>query len=435
MNHLRFKGNHYEIGYRWGSLLAGHGNYILDQVPFPITEERIAFGRQCRPVYEKFFPEILEEIRGLSEGQKSSSEKLQAVLFSMYAMPPAGHCSCFSVSSKEQLFLGRNSDFLTEIEEFNKNVIYDFTSDSYGFNGNTTAFLEIEDGINERGLAVGMTSVFPKHIQPGMNSGMLLRFFLEKCSTVDEVIKWLHRIPIASAQTFTVADQMGDISVIECCADSTHIRKPEEGQPYVCAVNRFHSPELEKWNTGQKEILQGVYTRKIKEWCFNQINNRQQLWQNACRYENILQSAGKQCKERTISIWLIVFFMIGILSILLQQEKVTAPYLAEKFEVSRRTINRDIEDLCRAGIPVQTVQGPKGGISIMEGYKLDSTLLTSSDMQEILAGLRSLDSVSGTKHFVQLMEKLSAGSSVLIPGGQNILIDLSSWYKDSLAPT
>ena len=191
MNHLRFKGNHYEIGYRWGSLLAGHGNYILDQVPFPITEERIAFGRQCRPVYEKFFPEILEEIRGLSEGQKSSSEKLQAVLFSMYAMPPAGHCSCFSVSSKEQLFLGRNSDFLTEIEEFNKNVIYDFTLDSYGFNGNTTAFLEIEDGINERRLAVGMTSVFSKHIQPGMNSGMLLRFFLEKCSTVDEVIKWL----------------------------------------------------------------------------------------------------------------------------------------------------------------------------------------------------------------------------------------------------
>ena len=69
--------------------------------------------------------------------------------------------------------------------------------------------------------------------------------------------------------------------------------------------------------------------------------------------------------------------MIGILLILLQQEKVTAPYLAEKFEVSRRTINRDIEDLCRAGIPVQTVQGPKGRISIMEGYKLDNTLLTS----------------------------------------------------------
>ena len=38
--------------------------------------------------------------------------------------------------------------------------------------------------------------------------------------------------------------------------------------------------------------------------------------------------------------------LIGILSILLQQDKVTAPYLAEKFEVSRRTINRDVEDIC-----------------------------------------------------------------------------------------
>lgn len=93
-------------------------------------------------------------------------------------------------------------------------MIYDYTSDSYGFNGNTTAFLE-------------------------------------KCSTVDEVIKWLHRIPIASAQTFTVADQRGEIAVIECCADSIHIQKPEEDQHYVCAVNRFHSPELEKWNTGE----------------------------------------------------------------------------------------------------------------------------------------------------------------------------------------
>ena len=126
--------------------------------------------------------------------------------------------------------------------------------------------------------------------------------------------------------------------------------------------------------------------------------------------------------------------MIGILSILLQQEKVTAPYLAEKFEVSRRTISRDIEALCMAGIPLVTSQGPNGGISIMEGYRIDRTLLTSSDMQAILAGLRSLDSVSGTNRYVQLMEKLSAGASDLIAGDQHILIDLSSWYKASLSP-
>ena len=48
--------------------------------------------------------------------------------------------------------------------------------------------------------------------------------------------------------------------------------------------------------------------------------------------------------------------LIGILSVLLQRDKVTAPELAELFEVSRRTINRDIEALCTAGIPILTTQ-------------------------------------------------------------------------------
>lgn len=125
---------------------------------------------------------------------------------------------------------------------------------------------------------------------------------------------------------------------------------------------------------------------------------------------------------------------IGILSILLQKDSVTAPYLSEQFEVSRRTINRDIEDLCKAGIPIVTKQGVNGGISIMENYKMDKTLFTQGEMQDILAGLRSLDSVNGTNRYGQLMEKLSVGSSDFMVGNQSVLIDLSSWYKDSLAP-
>ncbi len=126
--------------------------------------------------------------------------------------------------------------------------------------------------------------------------------------------------------------------------------------------------------------------------------------------------------------------LIGILSVLLQEEKTTAPELAERFEVSKRTINRDIEDLCKAGIPIRTSQGTGGGISIMDGYRMDRTILTSKDMQMILAGLRSLDSVSGSSYYGQLMEKIQAGSSEFITGRDSILIDLSSWYRDSLAP-
>ncbi len=75
-----------------------------------------------------------------------------------------------------------------------------------------------------------------------------------------------------------------------------------------------------------------------------------------------------------------------------------------------------------------------GGISILENYKIDRTLLSTSEMQDVLAGLRSLDSIHGTNQYEQLMEKLSAGSSDFMTGNQSVLIDLSSWDKDSLAP-
>lgn len=52
----------------------------------------------------------------------------------------------------------------------------------------------------------------------------------------------------------------------------------------------------------------------------------------------------------------------------------------------------------------------------------------------IMAGLRSLDSVSGSHYYGQLMEKIKAGSTEFVSGSESILIDLSSWYEDSLSP-
>lgn len=124
--------------------------------------------------------------------------------------------------------------------------------------------------------------------------------------------------------------------------------------------------------------------------------------------------------------------LIGILSVLLQKEKTTAPELAAAFEVSRRTILRDIDALGRAGIPLRTAQGVGGGISLMDAYRPNRSLLTRGDLQAILTGLRSLDSVSGTRRYAQLMEKLSPGSSRFLPGDQHIMIDLASWWRDDL---
>lgn len=125
--------------------------------------------------------------------------------------------------------------------------------------------------------------------------------------------------------------------------------------------------------------------------------------------------------------------LIGIVTVLLQKDKVTAPYLAERFEVSRRTIHRDIEELCMAGIPIVTLQGSNGGIAIAEGYKIDKTLFTPGELQAVLTGLSGLDSVAQGSRYRNIIGKFS-GVPGQRPASRPVQIDLASHYKDTLAP-
>jgi predicted DNA-binding transcriptional regulator YafY len=126
--------------------------------------------------------------------------------------------------------------------------------------------------------------------------------------------------------------------------------------------------------------------------------------------------------------------LMGILTILMQNEKVTAPYLSEKFEVSRRTINRDMEKLCKAGIPIVTLQGKNGGIAVAEGFKIDKRIFTSEELKAIFTGLQSLDSISLDAKYKRILDKLSVAKDSIHSTDNHIIIDLSSHYKDTLAP-
>ena len=124
--------------------------------------------------------------------------------------------------------------------------------------------------------------------------------------------------------------------------------------------------------------------------------------------------------------------LIGIITILLGQDKVTAPELAKRFEVSRRTINRDIEDICKAGIPLITTQGYGGGISIADGYKIEKTLFTEEELQTIFTALKGVDSVSKTPYLEKLLEKKLSSKNKQIIANDNIVIDLRSHYLKHL---
>lgn len=99
--------------------------------------------------------------------------------------------------------------------------------------------------------------------------------------------------------------------------------------------------------------------------------------------------------------------LFKIVYYLLDKGKATAPELAEKFEVSVRTIFRDIDALSGAGIPIYAETGCKGGICLMNDFVLDKAVFSEKEKQEILAALQSL-SVIGNVYEDATLVKLSA---------------------------
>lgn len=124
--------------------------------------------------------------------------------------------------------------------------------------------------------------------------------------------------------------------------------------------------------------------------------------------------------------------LLGILTILLQKDRVTAPELAERFEVSRRTIGRDIDTMCRAGIPIIALQGSGGGISIAEGFKLDKSVLTADELSGIIAALKGIGSVSEQSNIERVLDKLRANTDAVVSMREPVIIDLASHYRGQL---
>lgn len=119
--------------------------------------------------------------------------------------------------------------------------------------------------------------------------------------------------------------------------------------------------------------------------------------------------------------------LIGIIMLLLQRELVSASEMATMFEVSKRTIFRDIDTLMMANIPIYTIAGTKGGIGIMPTYKVDKKLLTAEDLTAIIAsldGMEQLLSSAETKKTLQKMKNMLDHSSA--PPKSSISLDFSN---------
>lgn len=124
--------------------------------------------------------------------------------------------------------------------------------------------------------------------------------------------------------------------------------------------------------------------------------------------------------------------LVSIIMVLLDKERIGAQELADMFEVSPRTIYRDIDTINMAGIPIRSTPGMGGGFEIMQKYKIDKNVFSTADLSAILMGLSSLSDMIRGNELINTLAKVKSfipadkANDIELKANQ-ICIDLSSW--------
>lgn len=125
--------------------------------------------------------------------------------------------------------------------------------------------------------------------------------------------------------------------------------------------------------------------------------------------------------------------LFEMLYILLERERVTAPELAGRLGVSVRTVYRDAQALCEAGVPLYAERGRDGGIAILPTYKLSKSVLSDAERREILASLQAMAQTGASQ--TDTLRKLRAFFGGTIEDW--VQIDFADWsgQRDALVAT
>ena len=117
--------------------------------------------------------------------------------------------------------------------------------------------------------------------------------------------------------------------------------------------------------------------------------------------------------------------LIYILLALLNKKQITAKEIAERFEISTRTVYRDMDTLSLAGIPIYSERGDKGGFYIPDDYKMDSSFFTEEEKQFIINMSQNVGKIVGRPSFDSIEHKLT--SQEVTDNVNPFYFDLTSW--------
>src|SRR3990167_2170204 len=249
MNTKIFKGNFFEIGQQQGKIYKANG-MNFDNVKI----DPVLYKNQLQ-VYKKHYPELLEEFRGIAKGGNFDEEKLiyefvagEIIYYYKDGFSLDKACTIFGYKAKNNLFIGRNYDWLPETEKIfeiykvsnpKKNSFIAVTDMGIYSSAKATPnyfYYNADDAINDKGLFIGITYAYADQWSYGISCIHMTKLIAETCETVKDAIKVFERVPLCCPKNFFIADKNGDMVIIE----HTSIRYYETLQKINFEKNKFN---------------------------------------------------------------------------------------------------------------------------------------------------------------------------------------------------
>lgn len=250
---LVLKGTHYDIGKQSGAILYEHNKPYVEWLTSPlelpnktkIPELTLEKAEKRCNYLNQIDPGLGDEVRGLADGLQVPLNHLHKLLLNGMGIEKPCACSVFGIdrclTDNGHAYIGQSYEYSFE-DEFS--YIVEQAEGSYSHMGFSLFHIGRFDGINEKGLCIGITSL--DFVNPsigekeGLSFALLVRIMLDTCSTTSEALNKLNSLPICTNANIIVGDKSGNIVLAEIqTVDGKSDIIERNLSPYVYGFNHF----------------------------------------------------------------------------------------------------------------------------------------------------------------------------------------------------
>jgi len=233
---VELRGNYYQFGLEQSKELMS--SPLLEEMDLLHEMDTCSNSQKAKELLMNVSPNLLEELKGLAEGLEIQLDTIIRLYSGYDVLFPEMGCTALVHDG----YYVRNYDFSPQL--YDARLVFSNPIDGYASVGFSQQVIGRLDGMNEKGLVVGLHFVNNEHKEEGFIATTIVRMLLDQCGNIEEAINLITNIPHGYCYNYSMIDQSGRSVIVEASPQRQTINFTN---PLIC-TNHFESEGLREKN-------------------------------------------------------------------------------------------------------------------------------------------------------------------------------------------